>query len=60
MTVVVHTQVGKEFTDMRQNEKEIKFIRVEDTVRIAGQFKGEPVLNRGPLCIFIPRVHGAG
>ena len=40
--------VGKEFPDMRQNEKEIKFIRVGDVVRTAGQLKGEPTLNRGP------------
>ena len=29
-TVVVRAQVGKEFPDMRQNEREIKFIRMED------------------------------
>ena len=45
---------------MRQNEREIKFIRVGDTVRTVGQLKGEPMLNKGPLCIFIPRVQGAG
>ena len=33
--------VGKEFPDMRQNEREIKFIRMGDTVRTAGQLKGE-------------------
>ena len=38
----------KEFPDMSQNEREIKFIRVGDAVRIAGQLKGEPTLNRGP------------
>ena len=41
-------RVGKEFPDMRQNEREIKFIRVGDTVGIAGQLKGEPMLNGGP------------
>ena len=46
--IVVHAQVGKEFPDMRQNEREIKFIRVEDTVRTAGQLKGEQTLNWGP------------
>ena len=46
--VVVWAQVGKEFPDMRQNEREIKFIRVGDTVRTVGQLKGELVLNRGP------------
>ena len=29
-TVVVHAQVGKEFLNMRQNEREIKVIRVGD------------------------------
>ena len=57
---MVCTWVGKEFTDMRQNEREITFIRVGDTVRTVGQLKGEPMLNKGPLCIFIPRVQGAG
>ena len=46
--VVVQAQVGKEFPDMRQNEREIKFIRVGDAVRTAGQLKGEPTFNRGP------------
>ena len=38
-SVVVHAQVGKEFPDMRQNEREIKFIRVGDAVRTVGQLK---------------------
>ena len=38
----------EEFPDIRQNEREIKFIRVGDTVGIAGQLKGEPTLNGGP------------
>ena len=46
--VVVRAQVGKEFPDMRQSEREIKFIRVGDTVRTVGQLKGEPMLNKGP------------
>ena len=37
--IVVHAQVGKEFPDMRQNEREIKFIRMGDAVRTAGQLK---------------------
>ena len=53
-------QVGKEFPDMRQNEKEIKFIRVRDAIRRAGQLKGEVTLNRGPQSTFIPRVRGVG
>ena len=46
--VVVRAWVGKEFPDMRQNEREIKFIRVGDVVRTAGHLKGDPTLNRGP------------
>ena len=37
-----------EFPDMRQNEREIKFIRVDDAVRTAGQLKRELTLDRGP------------
>ena len=54
-SVVVQAQVGKEFPDVRQNEREIKFIRVGDAVRTAGQLKGEPTLNRGPYSTFISR-----
>ena len=46
-TVMVCVQVGKEFPDMRHNERRIKFIRVGDAVRTVGQLKGEPTLNRG-------------
>ena len=48
LSVMAQVWVGKEFPDMRQNEREIKFIRVGDTVKILGQFKGEPTLNQGP------------
>ena len=58
--VMVLAWVGKEFPDMRQNEREIKFIRVGDTIRKAGQLKGEVTLNRGPQSTFIPRVQGVG
>ena len=47
-SVRVQVCVGKEFPDMRQNEREIKFVRVGDAVRITGQLKGELMLNRGP------------
>ena len=46
--VLVRVQVGKEFLDRRQNEREIKFIRMGDALRTVGQLKGEPTLNRGP------------
>ena len=39
--------VGNRFLDMRQNEREIKFIRVGDAVRTVDQLKGELTLNRG-------------
>ena len=48
VSCIVWAWVGKEFSDMRQNEREIKFIRLGDAVRTAGQLKGEPMLNRGP------------
>ena len=50
--VMVQARVGKEFPDMKENEREIKFIRVEDAVRTAGQLKAELTLNRGPLVHF--------
>ena len=40
-SVMVHEQLGKEFPDMRQNERRIKFIREGDMVRTAGWLKGE-------------------
>ena len=49
--------IGKEFPDMRQNERKIKFIRMGDAVRTVGQLKGELTLNRAldpflyPVCI---------
>ena len=45
---MVCARVGKEFPDMRQNEREIECLRVGDTVRTAGQLKAEPALNTGP------------
>ena len=52
---MAQAQVGKEFPDMRQNER-IRFIRMGDAVRTAGQLKGEPMLNRGPYSIFVASV----
>ena len=40
-SVVVCAPVGKEFPDMRQNERRTEFIRVGDAVRTVGRFKGE-------------------
>ena len=40
--------IGKEFPDMRQNERKIKFIRMGEAVRTVGQLKRELTLNRGP------------
>ena len=47
LCVMVQAQVGKEFPDMRQNEREIKFVRLGDAVRTVGQLEGELMLNRG-------------
>ena len=44
--VMVLMQVEKEFPNMRQNERELKFIRMGDAVTTEGQLKGEPTLNR--------------
>ena len=52
-SVVVWVQVGKEFPDMRQNEREIKFIRVGDAVRTAGWLKGGPNAFADSQPIFI-------
>ena len=49
LDVVVQARVGKEFPDMRQNEREIRFIRIGDAVRTVGQLRGELTLN-GVLC----------
>ena len=46
---MVWARVGKEFPDMRQNEREIKFIWMWDAVRTAGQFKREVTINRVTL-----------
>ena len=42
VAVVVRARVGKEFPDMRQNERGIKFIREGEAVRTVGRLKGEP------------------
>ena len=34
--------VGKEFPDVRQNERRLEFVRVGDGVRAVGQLVGEP------------------
>ena len=48
LCVMVCVRVGREFPDMRQNEREIKFARVGDADRTVGQLQGELMLNRGP------------
>ena len=39
--VMVHVRAGKEFPDMRQNERRIKFIIVGDAIKTVGWLKGE-------------------
>ena len=56
----VWARVGKEFLDMRQNERKIEFIRVGNAVRIVVRVQGKLTLNGGPWSIFISRVQGAG
>ena len=48
LSVMAQVWVAKEFPDMRQNEREIKFIRVGDTVRTVGQLKEERTLKSSP------------
>ena len=52
---MVRARVGKKFPDIRQNEREIKFIRVGGAVITAGWLKRELTLNRGPWSTFTPR-----
>ena len=42
LSVVICAQAGKEFPDMRQNERRIKFIGEGDAVRTARWLKAEP------------------
>ena len=44
---MVQAQAENEFPDMRQNEREINFIRVGDAFRTVGQLKGERTLKQG-------------
>ena len=53
---MVRAQVGKEFPDKRQNEREVKIFRMGDAVRTAGQLRGELMLNRGPSVQSLSRV----
>ena len=45
--IVACVQLGKEFPNMRQNEKRMKFIRVEKAVTTVGRLKGEPTPSTG-------------
>ena len=53
LSVVVCAQAGKEFPDMRQNERRIKFTSVGDAVRTAGQIKGESTPFHGLVANFL-------
>ena len=48
VNVMVRACAGKEFPDMRQNERKIKFIRMGDAVRTVSPLERELTLNRGP------------
>ena len=52
-SLMIHAQVGKEFPDMRQNERRIKFTRMGDAVRTSGQLTGEPSVFASLQPIFI-------
>ena len=50
---MIHVQVGKEFPDMRQNERRIEFTRMGDAVRTSGQITREPNVFASLQPIFI-------
>ena len=41
MDLVTWAQAGEAFSDLRQNERRIAFVRAGDAVRTAGQQRGE-------------------
>ena len=49
---MVWVWVGKEFPDLRQNEREIKFIRVRDGIRTVGLLQGRTDIEQGSLVHF--------
>ena len=51
---MVHVRAGKEFPDVRQNERRMEFISVGDAVRTAGRLKGGLTLNRVPGASLCP------
>ena len=51
--VVACAWVEKEFPDMKQNERRIKFFKERDALRTAGWPKGEPAPFKGLQPIFI-------
>lgn len=53
-------RAGKELPDTRQNEREINFIRVGDTVKTMGWLKGEPTVEWGSLVHFYTRSARSG
>ena len=63
---MVHAQIGKEFPNMRQNERRIELIRVGEEVGTASKMgqlpdsQGELTLNVGLWSVFIVRGQGTG
>ena len=49
----VFVQVGKEFSDTRQIERRIKFIRVGDAVKTVGWLRGELIPFAGSSSQFL-------
>ena len=49
---MVRLWAGKEFPDTRQSDREIKFVRMGDTVKTVGWLKGEPTVEQGSLVPF--------
>ena len=58
-SVMVQVWVGKDFPDMRQNEREIKFIRMGDSYN-SGPAQGKTDVEQGSLVHFYTQGKGVG
>ena len=57
---MVQAWVGNEFPDRRQNEREIKFIRVGDVLMNSGPAQGRTDDKQGSLVHFDTQGQGVG
>ena len=59
INVVVHAQIGKEFPNMKQNERRIEFIRVGDEEGVASTM-GQLPESQGELTLFLVCFYSQG